>query len=237
MPTRYNPVVVSSPRDDGDDLEGIAADLEKRRDQLLGVMERECLRFDEDGIEVEFGYLCEELFRFALACNAMPSRTPRKLMATVAVAKRFPADFLRCTNLFDPEAVVRIIDACAARSEGNKLALLNWEIGVGAGPPPEEIRAAAETALDQLSRETTKGRPRTEHQRDLALALGRRFVAMGGKITRVTFDGETGPFHRLLKVILVPTVKRLAREAGFVLTPRSMVEFAQKDLKRERQAA
>ena len=163
-------------------------------------------------------------------CNATPLRTPRKLMPAVAIAAKDPARFLEVMDRLDPESVARIIGACAARSKESEDALYLREIGASAGPPPEEIRAAAETILSRLSQKPAKGRPKMELQRDLAVALAHRFVTLNGRLTRATFDGETGPLHRLLEVVLVPTVHRIAMKAGFSLTIRSMVRVARQEL-------
>ena len=236
MPMRYRAIEDHPPMDDID-LEKIGVELGGRRQDILRVLEKECPRFDpEDAnkeIDEEIAFLETTLCRFALDCDATPLRTPRKLMPAVAIAAKDPARFLEVMDRLDPESVARIIGACAARSKESEDALYLREIGASAGPPPEEIRAAAETVMAQLSMEIANGgtrrRPKVQLQHELAVTLARHFVALGGRLTRSVHDGETGPFHRILDIV-VPIVQAFAHRAGFSLTVRSMVRVARQEL-------
>lgn len=235
MPTRYKAEADHKPIRYKKDILKLRAEFNRRRRDLCEILKKECPAIDQSMVKDVLAWIYRDLLVFVLKCAAMPLRTPRMLMATVAIAANDPVWFLKKMDKLDPEAVARVVGTCGARSKANELALLNREIGIGTGPPPEEIRAAAVEVLARLRQDIanggTKRRPKVELQYDLAISLGRRFVAMGGRLTRVTFDGETGPFHRLLEIVLVPTAKRLAKEAGFALTIRSMVRIAREDLR------
>ena len=192
---------------------------------------------DHDDSDRFFDDLKEILTKFALAANAMPLRTPNMLMATVKVIGNNPRDFLQDSEKFDPEAAALVIGACGGRSSINKRLLLEYESGIGSGPPPEEIANAAEQVLVELSQKSTlqpeRGRPIQVAQGELANSLAKVYLTRGGIITRnVGRDGdqETGPFHKFLELLL-PAVHEIARRAGITLTVATMVAKAQKGLK------
>ena len=67
------------------------------------------------------GALIEQVTRrlidFALVCDAIPMRTPLKLMATVKEIAKRPAKFLSDVGSYDPEAVALVYDAFTRGSQ------------------------------------------------------------------------------------------------------------------------
>ena len=148
-------------------------------------------------------------------------------MATVRKIAQNPEDFLDSCEKFDLEASALVWDEVARRSPANRILVTKFELSFGTGPLPSEIALAAGTVLGRLEvLEQNRGRPYLALQTNLACELGRIFRGYGGRITRITFDSETGPFHEFLNLIL-PAVRTFAKNAGFDLNITTMVEKAQ----------
>ena len=154
MPTKYRKITGYKPLDFDRDLERIAQLVNDSRDAILKLFSDIGFPIDYDDSDRLFDDLKEILTKFALAANAMPLRTPNMLMATVKVIGNNPRDFLQDSEKFDPEAAALVIGACGGRSSINKRLLLEYESGIGSGPPPEEIAKAAEQVLAELSKKT-----------------------------------------------------------------------------------
>jgi hypothetical protein len=237
VPTNHSPELDHKPLDLSKDLECIATHVDNCRPQVLEIMERCGSPLAEEEQEYFFRKLTYTLTGFALKANALPKRTANQLKATIRAISKDPVQFLEKSEKFDPEAVARVLGVCARRNRANNQLLMTWELGRGKGPPPEEIKKAAQEVLFALPQDkdvhSSKGRPRQSEQGDLAISLSKAFLAHGGKITRNVGrkdNQETGEFHRFLELLL-PAVNRIATRAGITLTVTTMVAKAQKVLK------
>lgn len=151
------------------------------------------------------------------------------LMATAGRIAQNPQEFLDTSDKFDPEVTAMIWDEVVRRFPTSWGSVAKFELGFGSGPPPNEVAQAGSDVLERLeamANQQGRGRPHLELQSTLACDLGEIFRAHGGRITRITFDGETGPFHEFLDLIL-PAVRSFARDANFDLNITTMVEKAQ----------
>lgn len=230
MPTVHKPVTEYQSMDYGGELTRLEGEAEQLKPALGKCFKRWFDReLEEDDYEPIIVQLKRWLTFFALKCNALPHRTPRKLVATVKHIGKNPTDFLSDMDKYDPEATARVIAACAAMSPDNRKALLAFENGEGSGPSPEDVAKAALVVLEDLEALAKSrrrgGRPELELQSQLAVALGYLFVNAGGKISRIVFDQESGPFHEFLELVL-PLVRAHARRAGFALNVNTMVAKA-----------
>ena len=214
---------------------------EKIKRQLLGKDPAQALKrnrwivLDEDNCERVGEDLVMVLCWFAMRCDAQPPRTPKMLLASAEHIFKYPQDFLANSENYDPEVVALVLGCCGQLSRDNKVGVIGLETGKWAGPSVDEIRRAAAIVMDRLSLEvrgsSQGGRPQLVLQTRLACDLARIFRNNGGRITRITTDGETGAFHKFLERVL-PPVEKLAIRAGFVLNVTTMVEKAQKSYKR-----
>ena len=137
--------------DYGGELTRIDEQAEALKPEFWKLFSRWCSTdLDADGLDAFMDNVKRELTYFALGCNALPLRTPRKLTATVKHIAKHPAEFLSSMDSCDSEAAAFVIAACAAMSPANRKALLQFEIGIGGGPPPDDIAKAARIVLEQL---------------------------------------------------------------------------------------
>ena len=207
MPTVHKTIRNYQPMDYGGDLTRIDDLADQLKPRIREIFSRWCSTdLDDDDLGTFVGNVKLALMYFALDCNALPLRTPRRLMATVKHIAKHPAEFLSSMGSYDPEAAALVIGACAAMSTHNRNALLQFEIGNGAGPLPSDIVRAAAIVLERLeataSGQRRGGRPELVLQRELAMDLAMKFLNRGGKVTRTVGDGETGPFHEFLELLL-----------------------------------
>lgn len=229
MPTKYKAILDHVPLDCETDLNAIAAHVERCCEAVQNLL----VRCGADPQDVDLERILTDaitiLTRFALDCNALPQRTPKMLMATASKIAQNPQEFLDTSEGFDPEVNAMVWDEVVRQTSTSWVTAAKFELGIGSGPPPTEIAQAANNVRIRLKAKAGqqgRGRPHLELQTDLALDLGRIFRAQGGRITRITFDGESGPFHEFLELLL-PAVRPFAKDAGFDLTITTMVEKAQ----------
>ena len=213
MPTVYSPVTDHRSLDYLNDLNSIHQWIDSHRFQIEQLLENYGVKLEYDDRDRFYDELKTELVKFALECNAIPLRTPRMLIATVSKIAQKPQEFLEKSDKFDPEATALVWDEVARRSPANRELVTNFELGIGSGPLPSEIALAARIVLERLevqAGQQNRGRPHLVSQTTLACELGRIFRGQGGRITRITFDGETGPFHDFLNLVL-PAVRTFAK--------------------------
>lgn len=72
------------------------------------------------------------LCRFVLDCDALPMRTPRKLMATVRAIARDPSAFVERHDAYDPQASASVFIRFASTSSENRMRFLLFEAGIEA---------------------------------------------------------------------------------------------------------
>jgi len=231
MPTKYKPVLNHESVDIEIDLDEIAIKAINLWPAIREAFTGCDIHLEYDDRERILTDIVSVLTRFVLTCDALPLRTPNMMLATANEIKRNPQKFLNLSERFDPEVNAMVLDEAARLSATTNVAIQEFELGLGIGPPPSEIARAADNVVQLLeNRRVSKiGRPHLGLQAELAVSLGRVFRSKGGKITRITFDGESGPFHNFLDVLL-PIVRKFARKAGFDLNVTTMVEKAQKVL-------
>lgn len=237
MPTKYKPCLDHEPLRVSTELELIDRAVRGIEYPIREIFEKRCSVFlEEDDLESFWDALSIALCLFALECTALPKRSPNQVRATVAEIEKDPERFLADSDRYDPEAVARVLGECARASKVNHDEIMRYELGTGPGPEPEELKCAAERVLPTLDRELKSagrsrgGATRNDQQKWLAERLAVLFVGRGGRLTRTTHDGESGPFHAFLEVVL-PIIRPCAHRAGFALTVRTMVAHAQKELK------
>lgn len=233
MPTIPQPVTNFKSLDYIEDLNNIHMKVDSCRINIGRLLENNGIKLEYDDIDRFYEELKAVLVEFALIVSALPPRTPRKLMATVSAIGKNPTAFLAHSESYDPEAKTRVLGACARSSPENNLAVQEFDCGNGDGPSPVEITKAANIVLEDLKKDSLKrsrgGRPKLDWQTSLAVDLADVFTRRGGKLTRIVGDGESGPFHRFLELIL-PSVKVFADRADFALTVTTMVAKARKAL-------
>ena len=208
----------------------------KIKPQLLDIFSAAGREIAEDDQDRLFADLIEQLTYFVLVVTATPPRTLRMLIPTLRAIALDPRHFLEFQDTYDPLATAPVLDNCARSSEANRIAVQNYELEAGTGPDPHEISAAARRVALEFKEAIKPGSPRGRqnlvNQTDLAISLGRIFVAHGGKITRnvvMKTRQEQGVFHKFLELVL-PGVQCIARREGFWLTVNTMVRKAQKAL-------
>lgn len=245
MARDYKALTAHAPIDYQDDLDAVSSYFEGKDNEFLFIFERWNLRRREyDDVEALIDRVTQRLVQFALECDALPLRTPRKLRATVQAIARHPADFLANVGRYDPEAVALVYAAFTKGSPQNRLLLSSFEADRGAAPPAEAIAQAASVVLVDLEEQISK----TDHvggqtlvlQRNLVRDLASIFVNSGGSLKRSTrfhSAGEEfsyhGPFHDFLELVL-PPVRTFARKAGFRMeSTRSLITIPKKDDQRE----
>lgn len=243
MSRHYKAITDHRSIDYGEDLNSIERYFRGKGDSFRAISTRWKLpppETDDVGALVE--QVRRRLIEFALVCDAVPMRTPRKLMATVKEIAKRPAEFLAKVGEYDPEAVARVYSAFTRGSPENRVVLSQFEAGNGPPPSTEAIARAALQALEELQTmqaETSHvGGQKLVLQRELIQDLAAIFVRFGGSLKRSTqFDIElpaqysyNGPFHDFLKLVLVP-VRPFARKAGFKMESiRSRVAIVSKDV-------
>lgn len=233
MPTRYKPKTDHEPLDYRDGLNRIDAFCDDLRPGLQELFADRCkIELEFDDYAPLINQLKAKLTRFALDCNALPLRTPRQLMTTVTHIARQPEEFLKNVHCYDPEVVALVGDASAQQSAEDGKLLKLFERGIGVGPAPEAIATAARLVLQRLQSAADErqagGRTVLQLRRHLAADLAGILIRFGGKVARVTHDGESGMFHSFLEMVL-PAVSAHARSAGFALSVRGMVVEAMAD--------
>lgn len=239
MPTVYAPITRLKPPDYAGDLDRIAEHIETSRPQIEKLLKSCGIQFEYDDHERFYDDVKMQLTKFALNVIALPGRTPRKLLSTAKAIARDPVRFLESSETYDREAATRILGVCARMSPVNHGAILEYERGTGAGPAPEQIALAARAVIEDLGKlaheRRVGGASKLVWQTSLAIDLARIFMARGGKITRNVGrqnGSETGPFHQFLDIVL-PSVRDIARQAGFTLTVTTMVAKARRALRAE----
>jgi len=233
MPTKYKPILNHVGLDYEVELDAIAVRVEVCWQAIREAFIKCGKHLESDDKERIVTDIVTILTRFVLNCDALPVRTSNMMIATASEIAKNPQKFLDLSERFDPEVNAMILDAAARFSAATNASVQKFELGEGNGPPSEDIAKAASNVIQFLQRRTgTKakvGRPYLGLQTDLAVALGRVFRNHGGKITRTTHDGESGPFHEFLEVLL-PAVRPFAQKAGFDLNVMTMVVKAQRVL-------
>ena len=239
MPTIYAPITRLEPPDYTGDLNRIDVHIETSRPQIQKLLKSCGIEFEDDDHERFYDDVRLQLTKFTLNVIALPGYTPRKLISTAKAIARDPARFLESSETYDREAAARILGVCARVSPANQAAVLEYELGKGAGPPAEEIALAARAVIEDLEKlalaRRAGGANKLLWQTTLAIDLARVFMARGGKITRNVGrkNGlETGPFHQFLEIVL-PCVRGVARQAGFALTVTTIVAKARNALRNE----
>jgi hypothetical protein len=227
MPRHYKAVTDHGPIDYHKDLRAIARYFREKGAQFLAIYDRWKLPAPaHDDLRSLIEQVTRRLIDFALACDAIPKRTPRKLRATVREIARRPAKFLADVGSYDPEAVALVYGAFIRGSRENRLILSQFEAGDDTRPPEEDIAQAAFKVLDDLTK-NIEDDPRVGGQtlilqRELIQDLAVIFVRFGGSGKRATqFMKDLpaqyiyhGPFHHFLALVLVP-VRPFAGKAGF----------------------
>lgn len=232
MALNYKAILDHEPSDDdGKALDVIANHVASCSQAILDILVRCGANAQDVGILRLRDDAIMHLTTFALSCDALPMRTPKMLMATAEEIIRNPQIFQKEHEKFDPEVNAMVFDELARLSPEDPVSITKFDRG-GRAPPSEQIVQAASNVVVRLKARAKEqkggGRPHLELQTELAFGMGRIFRAHGGKITRVTFDGETGPFHEFLELLL-SVVRPFARTAGFDLNVATMVEKAQRD--------
>jgi hypothetical protein len=227
MPRHYKAVNDHSPIDYHKDLRATARYFREKGAQFLAIYDRWKLPAPaHDDLRSLIELVTRRLIDFALVCDAIPMRTPLKLMATVRDIAKRPTEFLSDVGRYDPEAVALVYDAFTRGSPENRLILSQFEAGEDTRPPEEDIAQAAFKVLDDLT-EQIEDDPRVGGQtlilqRELIQDLAKLFLRCGGSLKRSTqFNNDLpakysyqGPFHDFLKLVLVPA-RSFASKAGF----------------------
>jgi len=227
MSRHYNAKTDHSPIDYDKDLNAISRYFRGKGDQFQAIYRRWKLPVPEhDDVGTLIEQVTRRLIDFALVCDAVPMRTPRKLMATVKEMANRPAKFLSDVGRHDPEAVALVYDAFTRGSAENRLVLSQFEAGEDIRPPAEAIAEAATKVLGDLAKQSKNnpgvGGQTLVLQRELIQDLAVIFLRFGGSLKRSTqFNIELpakysyhGPFHDFLKLVLFPA-RPFARKAGF----------------------
>ncbi|PZF78266.1 hypothetical protein DK847_00100 [Aestuariivirga litoralis] len=227
MPRHYKAVIDHSPIDYHKDLRAIARYFRGKGAQFLAIYDRWKLPAPaHDDLRALLEQVTRRLIDFALACDAIPMRTPLKLMPTVRRIARRPAEFLAKVHKYDPQAVALVYDSFTRGCRENRLVLSQFEAGEDTRPPDEEIARAASVVLADLQRknedDSHKGGQTLVLQRELIQDLAVMFVRSGGSGKRTTqFNMDLpalyiyhGPFHAFLALVLIP-VRPFARKSGF----------------------
>lgn len=246
MARHYKAVTDHVPIDHKKDLHAIARYFRGQGDNFLAIFDRWKLRRPEhDDVGVLVEQVTRRLIDFALVCDAIPMRTPRKLMATVKEITRRPAKLLSNVGSYDPEAVARVYVAFTRGSREDRLILSQFESGNGPPPPEDAIAHAASVVLKDLTAQIKDGSGAGGQtlvlQRELVQDLAVIFLRSGGSLKRSTRFNERlpqlysyhGPFHDLLELVLVP-VGPFARKAGFRMASiRSLVAIPDENIQVE----
>jgi hypothetical protein len=236
MPRHYKAKTDHSPIDHKKDLHAITRYFRGKGDHLLAIYDRwELTAPEHDDVGALVELITRRLIDFVLVCDAIPMRTPRKMMATVKEIAKRPAKFLSDVGSYDPEAVARVYDAFTRGSPENRLILSQFEAGEDTRPSEEAIAQAAFKVLEDLIKKIEDssgvGGQTLVLQRELIQDLAKIFLRFGGSLKRSTqFDNDLpakyfyhGPFHDFLRIVLVP-VRPFARRAGFKMeSVRSLV--------------
>jgi hypothetical protein len=233
MPTKHPPILNHHP---------ISSDALSAIDQYVGsktpviaehFQKHYDIALEESDVESLTNAINEALVRFSLTSTAVPLRSPNQLVATVKKIAEEPARFLAELDRYDPEAAARVVSVYARNPEARDQ-FLRFEAGLGPPPPAEDIASAAKQFLREVEEHkgasgTRKGgRPIDDLQTELAIELGRLYVGFGGSLGRSVHDGEYGPFHEFLEIVL-PAVRQHGRLAKSSLTTTTMVRAAQRD--------
>ena len=233
MPTKYPAVGNHETMDYEKELQAISAHVHASYPAVRILLLR-CGAQSDDLVRKAFeADLTEILSNFALFCNAMPPRTLRKLVPTVAKIVRDPVDFVAYSEKYHPEASALVLGTYAAQSPAAARAVLEFELGKSGGMVAREIVEAGKRVNDRLEEKASSRRKgggvELEWQTWLAVRLGTFFLAKGGKLSRTVFDGESGDFHEFLELVL-PAVQPFAWKLGFSLTITTMVAKARLEL-------
>lgn len=227
MPRHYKAVTDHRPIDYQKDLDAISRYSRGRGDDLRAIFLRWKLRpLEEDEIGALISRVTRRLVDFALVCDAVPMRTPQKLMATVSRIAKRPDAFLASSHTYDPEAVALLYDAFARGSPDNRLLLSLFEVGEGPPPSAKAIALAASQVQVELQTQSDNtphvGGQTLVLQRELIQDLAVIFLKFGGSLkpsTRFNIKlpasySYHGPLHDFLTLVL-PPVRKFASRAGF----------------------
>lgn len=170
------------------------------------------------------------LIKFVASCRAHPLRTARQLLPTVEAISTDPEAFLATMDTYSPEAVALVYDMYL-RLFPDRRDLQAFETGNGPAPESGDIACAADAAIAILEEEAKaqgRGRPKMELVEDLAVALGKQFIGLGGNLGRTYHRSghERGAFLDFIEAVVGPA-RGLVRLSGYSLTPETMVRQAQ----------
>ena len=233
MPTKYKPILNHIALEYGAELDAIENHVYSCCIAIRDILVARGVPAETIELEVLVEQLIQILCQFAMNCDALPPKTPRKLLATIERIGKNPSEFLVKSDGYDPEAKERVLGAYAGMSPSNRQSVYKFELGNTDGMSENQLVEASRLAAEVLQKdalERKKGGPlKLDGQTSLAVDLASFFLSKGGSIARTVADGETGPFHQFLELVL-PAVRPFARRANFALTVTTMVAKARKEL-------
>jgi hypothetical protein len=239
MTKRYKPLIDYKSLDSDYKSVGCESELDKIEAYVNNTLDLACEQLNICGVTTEdidrerlSSDLSAKLVRFALYCNAHPSRSPKMVMATVKKIGRDPQAFLDDSESYDPEAETMVLGETARLSFESAALVQQYVLGVGPAPDISQIAEAVPFVLAELGREMQEmkgGRPLLAFQSELACDLGIIFRAQGGKLRRNPKQIKTMPFRSFIE-LMIEVVQPFAWKAGFALTATTMIEKAQEAL-------
>ncbi len=119
-----------------------------------------------------------------MACDALPLRTPRKLIPTVEAIAKDPDYFLEYIGNYDLEPAALVYGAYVSGSQERAKELESFEWGAGPAPAAEATGKAARRVIEHLEDKTNRvsfrGGQEKLLQHSLARDLAETFVKRDG---------------------------------------------------------